>query len=231
MRIIAVFSLFLFAAMPSASADAAEELRVEGIVTETNPDNSVALINGEALKKGDHYRGYHVEEVAADSVTVVKDDTGEKTKLEVSGMPPVQTKKETAGPQALRPSADNAAPDFLKLFGLLNPFGYIKKAQEIQGMSDSKTIYMAAMVYGTREEDSKVTFKQLVESGLLSRVYEKGVHAKYQFALKTNPQGVEVSAEPLEPRSGLTHFLIDSHGVFHAEKGKPATDASPEPEL
>lgn len=67
-------------------AHAAEDLIVEGILyDDANGDNSVAVVNGQFLRKGDTYEGHTVLSVEANAVRLKDQVTGKESQVHIRG--------------------------------------------------------------------------------------------------------------------------------------------------
>ncbi len=86
---IKTWLLFFFILQPALLlASSSEDLKVEGILYDDgNKDNSVAMVNGNFLKKGDTYAGYKVLAVNHESLRLADEQTGKESNLEITGGP------------------------------------------------------------------------------------------------------------------------------------------------
>ena len=227
------FFFCLVLTTPLLRASPEEELRLEGIVRETaSQENSIAVVNGNFLKKGDVYQQHRVLEIGPDFVVVAHEASGEKTRLNLSGKPPAKTvEKKTR--ERKEEVQESPVPSKINLGGSWNPFAWaLNLAWETKGMADLKRIHTACLVYYSEfEEEGEggpkgFGFKELIERGLLPDIYADGEEGKYRFQIRASREGVEASADPVDPGSKLRSFFLDKDGVLRTERGKPATAKS-----
>lgn len=81
-----ILSVLLILQSCQVFASSYEDLRVEGIMyDDTNQDNSVAVVDGNFLKKGDSYGGFKILSVEQNALRLVDTQTGKESRMEVKG--------------------------------------------------------------------------------------------------------------------------------------------------
>lgn len=109
---------------------------------------------------------------------------------------------------------------------------------QAQAMADARQIATACAVLASMEEsDSQgnpvrptLTFARMKEMQILPQAFAEHT-SYYVYAIDQSAEGwgCEAHATPVNPNSGLRHFMVDQDGIFHAERGGPATMQSPRP--
>lgn len=245
-----VFWMFLMTCsvfFPSLlKADSSEDLRVEGIMyDDTNPDNSVAVIYGNFVKKGDTVSGYKVVEVKQNSVRVAS-EAGQESEVGIlggggmaaaSGASGSTAGKEgaaggkTASEQVMdqtMQAAQKGGGGFGQFFSNFNPLGVLNLAWETSAMADMKQVWTATQIYFQMNEKAPKDIKELVDAGVLAQPYADGTKGQYKFYLESKGYEVGVHADPTDPKSGMRYFFIDHEGTMRVAKGEPASAKSAE---
>jgi hypothetical protein len=96
----------------------------------------------------------------------------------------------------------------------IDPRRALNFAFESKGLADLKKIYTACNVYMAEEDGKAPAFEQLIERGILTEEFSDHKNDKYVFEIHAKGPGrVSVSAEPVDPNSGLASFYADDRGT------------------
>jgi hypothetical protein len=226
-----IFLFLLAAAFFSSGLFAAqtEDFKLDGVMYEKeNPQDSVAIVEGQFLRQGDLFQGRKVEEIGPDYVVFQAEAGGAPTRISLSD---VTTKKSSKTPAAKTDKTVKAAGGAWK-FDVMN---IINLATETKARADLKSIFIACTVTANEEnigEDgepvtSNLTLEGLVSRGMLPPSYKNAQNGPYIYTIKGSAGNFEVHADPANPESSLRHFMIDQDGIFHSERGQSATASSP----
>ena len=106
---------------------------------------------------------------------------------------------------------------------------------ETTAMAEMKQIFMgAAQLASMEESDEKgnpvppnFDLQKMAERGLIPQYLALSRRGPYIYTIRSKGYEFEVLGDPVDPKSSLRHFMIDSDGAFHAERGRPATQESP----
>ncbi|MBN1687681.1 MAG: hypothetical protein JW893_01125 [Candidatus Omnitrophica bacterium] len=235
--LIGAVSLFSFISWAAKSAS--DELRVEGIVYEANsPQGSVAVINGQFLQEGNVFQGYRIESIQESWVTVSHVGTGQTEKLDiVGGEPSREVYKKEEKKEAVQPK-QNAGVTAVPVRGqpatagpmgeMMEQFqGVFGKVWEITAITEMKNIQASANVYAMEQNiNSGIKISALINQGFLSGFSSDGVKGPYQYRIETK-NGVAVGAAPVDKKSGLRSFYVDSEGRVHVSDKGLAAEGSP----
>jgi hypothetical protein len=235
------------------SAQPVKELRVEGIVYDDSGEgNSVAVVDGNFLRKGDTYEGFKILEVKTDRVRV-SDETGNERVFRILGG---DKKGERSAVAAAAATGKNMAaplpPDNEPLSQAINKLrrflsggasggetagdgggisdslsGLFGLAFEIRAFIDVRSIYMAYGAFYLKEGRPPKGFEELAQSKLLPKDFADGANGPYQFTMTGNAEQFAIEARPVNPKVPLKYFYVDEEGVIRLAKGQPATSESP----
>lgn len=213
--LILTLSLFI-----SSSTFAEETLRLSGVIEDSNPSESVAIINEMPYKAKDSVGPYRIESVQSHQVKLVHTQTAQPLTLELAGAP----KK-----QEVLPSAPPTLVDQAKGY-LTNPGKVIARTWEIKALRDLAIINNASVKYYEKNDFFPVSMRQLTLDGFLPKTYETGEIDKYRFYFKNKPQkpdDLELHADPLEKDGRLRFFVIGADAVIREAQGRSAEADSP----
>lgn len=243
--------LYLLVSPALISAQPAKELRVEGIVyDDTGEGNSVAVVDGNFLRKGDTYEGYKILEVKTDRVRVSDEEGSErvfrilggnrKNKASLdsgstgsSAAAPVPPDNEplTQAIHKLRQLMSGGLPEGGASGGergisdsLTGLFGLVF---EIRAFMDVRSIYVAFGAFYLKEGRAPKNFEELIQSKLLPRDFADGANGPYQFTMNGAADRFTIEARPVNPEARLKYFYVDEEGVVRLAKGRPANSESP----
>jgi len=223
--------LFLCAA--AAAADEIPGFRLEGVMLdEQTPGDSIAMINGQALRPGDTIDGFHVQKVESGAAFLAPDSGGPAVRLEVSAAPPAPDP--VAIPVAV--SAPASWQERLKdwwehLFAVEGDSAPGPAAGldlwERAAVTDLTQIYMAGVGYFESRQAPAQSFADMVHAGLLPDRYQDGTYGKYRYQLKWRGHAPEVQADAVEAGRGYRSFYIDSEARIRVAPSGPAGPESP----
>ena len=211
----------------------AQDIRIEGIMVDTaNPENSVVIINGEFLKKGDLVKRYRVLEVQAGSVAFLDEESGSKEWLSVEAVipetaeSPLETESEVLEPSNTSDEPKGLKEKFQELLEL--PKKFINRIWELMALRDLAILNNASVLYYNQTGRFPAMISQIVSANLIAPSYEEGKRGKYQLYLISppNPQQFAVRADPVDPTSGLRFFYIGTDTIIRESTGKQATARS-----
>ena len=230
---VTILSLFFGIA---ALADS-PSLRLEGVIVDKeNPESSVAVLNGELVKKGERTGNYRVLEIQNVSVRVVDEQTGKESEVPVTGGEKPELKKAaTIGEEnKAKEEGSKNSGGFGKLsemWSKMNPAAAVNAIWERLAIRDLAMINNAAVTYyeagnpqGKKEFPRH--FKQLVATGHLPESFEDAERKNYKYTMDPESMGFGVHADPIDPNSNLKHFFVGQDAIIREEIGKPATAKS-----
>ncbi len=214
---------FLLLLIVSNSAFADEPLKLEiTLVDNENPGQSVAIINGESVKRNDQISGYQIISIGPSSVTLKNLQTGAESVLSPASaempkvenaVPPAEIEKPSAQPQK------NAFTEFLQ-----TPQKLMNRFWELRGLRDLAIVNNAAVSFQHSKNQFPKTFNDLIQANFLPAVYQSGIKEKYRFyfIVPPDPKDFGVHADPLDSASGLRSFYIGTDTVIRESAKGPA---------
>lgn len=253
-RVLLVLTVLLVGFCGQAQA-ADDDFKLDGVVYEAaQPADSMAIINGAILKPGNAFHGHVVQEIGEDFVVLQPEAGGPPLRLivwDAEAKPPAAP----AAPPATRatPAANLSESEQMQervaaaaqqagiaLPGGLNPFGVLNYAHEVEAMAEVRRIATACAVLASMEGEAidaqgnivppTFTFARMKEMQILPQAFtEQTSYYAYSVQPSAEGWGCEVHATPINPKSGLRYVMVDQDGIFHAERGGPATMQSPRP--
>ena len=227
------------AMIASGSHAYAGEHRLEGILYDSaNPAESMAVVDGQSLKKGDRFHAFMVSEISNREVVLKQADTGEELRLRVEAKPvPAGGTPRTAAvaaPVALpektgtRGPAETDVPPILKFWQFWSPLELVSRAAEIKAIFDLAAIYNAGVRYHEDQKDAAREIAQLTQAGYLPAAYEAGPWGAYHFYLSKPGEKFGVHADPRWKGQPMHSFFVSGDAVLRSEQQKPAGPQSPQ---
>jgi len=222
-----LFAAILIMASVSAYALSSKDFNLEGTMgNPSSPQGLTAVINGELVKKGEVVRGCVVEEIGSGYAVLRPENGGANFRIGLAQGAAAKKKAQEEKKEGTKATTGDQPTAFVNLLGM---------AKEAKIMSEMKQIFTAAQVMATRETTdaqgnyvpAEITLEALAESGLLPKVLASGRSDVYIYTVRSNNEKVEVYGDPDESATLHRHLMIDSDGVWHAERGKQATARSP----
>lgn len=217
--------------------------RLEGVMMDAaRPQESLAVIDGEPVKKGDHHRGYKILEVLPNQVKIQNEKTQKQETLTVGAAPVVSQEadssvsraiseeKPVAGPQPKEVSGNmlqRFEQQFKNVQQNLNPAKWVNKAYEMKAVLDLARIYNAAVNYYNQKKTLAKDVKELVKANYLPASFEEPTRSGYVFYLNPVIQPFGVHADPVKKDTGLHYFFVGQDAVIRVAEGKPANEKSP----
>lgn len=202
---------------------AQENLRLEGVVEDKNPSQSLAIINGQPYQNGDKVGEFQITQIAANQTTL-RDPGGKEITLLVKAAEPVPVAPATAEVEPSKSLWDQAKD----LWKHPKKMGHL--AWELKAIRDLAVINNAAVHYYEKNKFFPVRLRQLTLDGFLGKEYESGKMNRYQFYLSNKPMqpdDFQLHADPQEPSSGLRYFFVGSDAQIRVSDDKPADLQSP----
>jgi hypothetical protein len=221
-----LITLMLLAAAVSLEASAESSLRLEGIIADaSDPEDSLALVNGQALKKGDSIEGHRVLRIGPDFIDVAVDGEGREYRLAVTAAP--------APALSAAPSEPLPAPgwgDSMRRWWKSAWSPAKKDTQEgpkvelWERIAVASLIQMHEAVSRFQEQNKKppVSFEELIRDAGLPERYHQGKYGKYRFTLAYGSPEPGIHAAPLPGNPPLKFFFMDSQQVLHMEEDREA---------
>ncbi len=225
-----LFTGLLFLGCPFAvMADPADDIQLDGVMySASEPEKSVAVINGDAVMPGSQIGNYKVKEIRQSSVVLTDAAGAEK----ILGLKAVKSKE--AMHPALRAASEAKKKEVSQdaqttenpLQAILNPGKLLEQFKSAQVLMDLRNLRMQiAMYYG--EHGSLPPIDELVEKGEVNPAFKGGIKGGYRFRFSEGKKGPMIFADPVEETSNSDHYMIDDWGNLRKESGKPATYDSP----
>ena len=204
-----------------------------------HPEESMAVLDGEPVKKGTLHHGYQVIEVLPDRVRVFNEQTREEQILKIGVQPVVVVAPEKLpAPLALPTALLNPQPLYGNLMERLQKkmkvaqdnlsvTKWVNKVYEMRAAVDLARIYNAAVNYSNKNKKLAKDLKELITANYLPKSFEQPVRSEYIFYLNSLIQPFGVHADPAKKDSGLRYFFVGQDAVIRVETGKPAAEKSP----
>ncbi|MBI4549645.1 MAG: hypothetical protein HY714_01800 [Candidatus Omnitrophica bacterium] len=252
-RAIIFLFLPLFFLPARLRAEPAKELRVEGIVYDDSGEgNSVAVVDGNFLRRGDTYEGFKILEVKTDRVRAAAEDGTEKVFRILGGGRKGGTASNAptgANSRVAAPASPDDAPiqqavrKFRQLLsggsregeepgrpgsGISDSLtGLFGLAFEIRAFLDVRSVYVAYGAFYLKEGRPPKDFGELAQSRLLPKDFADGANGPYEFTMAGTAERFAIEARPVNAKVPLKYFYVDEDGVVRVAKGRPADSESP----
>ncbi len=193
-----------------------------------NQEQSLALIDGQPLKKGDTVESFQITAIEPGTVTLKNPETGEEKVLRLeetralqpAPSAPQELPGESAAPAPLQPNL------FQKMWEA--PGLAVNRVLEFKGLRDLAILNNAAVTYFNQRKNFPTDMKAMIDAKLLPASYAGGIRKPYQFTLlrAVNPAAFGIHADPVDPNSKLRHFFVGVDAIIRESYGKPANGSS-----
>lgn len=236
-----LFSFSVFSEEPPIAvadkiqADSEEEPRLEGILYDAaNPDESIIVVNGEYVKKGELIGFNQIVGVSQKYIQVRNIDTGKTSMVLIKGGVPQKALEEEVeeveleNPKTIETSIfHNFKAKIKRLFEEWNPSSLVNRMWELKAVLDLAKVYNAAVNYYNTKGVVPWEIAQLVRANYLPKSYLEKIRGKYIFSLNEEGKEFAVYADPVDDSSGLRHFYVGESAIIRYEIGKQAGPESP----
>ncbi len=202
-------------------------LRLEGIISDPqDPEKSLAIIDGQPLKKGSSVDSFQITGIESAAVTLKDPATGEEKmlRLEDTQAPAPAAAALNSAPEAtLNQPSPNVFQKMWEAPGLA-----FNRILELKALRDLAILNNAAVTYFNQRHNFPPDIKTLIDAKLLPGSYAQGIRKPYQFTLlrAVTPAAFGIHADPVDPASKLRHFYVGVDAIIRESYGKPAHGSS-----
>jgi len=223
-----IFLSLTFSSTPWAQGDARDVISLEGIIVDSSrPEESIAIVNGTPLEKGDHVGPYELIAISPRSIRVRHKSDGSEKLIRMRDITELNSDKTAA--EFAAESAEAAIPEegekgnfWDRWAKQWNPSKILNWVWERKAVVDLITVYNAGTAYFNTKQKLAPDLITLVDAEYLSKSFQKDVRGQYVFYLGPITEGFSAHADPVDPESELKYFYVGQNAIIRFEIGKPA---------